>query len=58
MHGLPITLKDSYETAGLRTVCGRTDLRTACEPCWAESSTSGSSTGYWTSAGTPTRSIT
>lgn len=25
LHGLPITLKDSYETA-LRTVCGRTDL--------------------------------
>ncbi|WP_406390653.1 amidase family protein [Streptomyces sp. NBC_00882] len=27
LHGLPITLKDSYETAGLRTVCGRTDLK-------------------------------
>ncbi|MFF0079318.1 amidase [Streptomyces canus] len=27
LHGLPITLKDSYETAGLRTVCGRPHLR-------------------------------
>ncbi|MFD0440325.1 amidase [Streptomyces chartreusis] len=27
LHGLPITLKDSYETAGLRTVCGRPDLK-------------------------------
>ncbi|MEV5493566.1 amidase family protein [Streptomyces bobili] len=27
LHGLPITLKDSYETAGLRTVCGRTHLK-------------------------------
>lgn len=27
LHGLPITPKDSYETAGLRTVCGRTDLK-------------------------------
>ena len=26
LHGLPITIKDSYETAGLRTVCGRRDL--------------------------------
>jgi amidase len=26
LHGLPITIKDSYETAGLRTVCGRPDL--------------------------------
>ena len=22
LHGLPITIKDSYETAGMRTVCG------------------------------------
>ena len=22
LHGLPITVKDSYETAGMRTVCG------------------------------------
>jgi amidase len=27
LHGLPITLKDSYETAGLRTVCGRAHLK-------------------------------
>ncbi|MEU6196574.1 amidase [Streptomyces sp. NPDC047061] len=27
LHGLPITLKDSYETAGLRTACGRPDLK-------------------------------
>ncbi len=27
LHGLPITVKDSYETAGLRTVCGRPDLK-------------------------------
>lgn len=27
LHGLPITLKDSYETAGLRTSCGRPDLK-------------------------------
>jgi amidase len=26
LHGLPITIKDSYETAGLRTACGRPDL--------------------------------
>ncbi len=26
LHGLPITIKDSYETAGMRTVCGRPDL--------------------------------
>ncbi|OZE22866.1 amidase [Rhodococcus sp. 05-2254-6] len=26
LHGLPITIKDSYETAGMRTSCGRTDL--------------------------------
>src|SRR5688500_5639377 len=26
LHGLPITLKDSFETAGMRTVCGRPDL--------------------------------
>jgi amidase len=26
LHGLPITVKDSYETAGMRTVCGRRDL--------------------------------
>src|SRR5947209_1770614 len=26
LHGLPITVKDSYETAGMRTVCGRPDL--------------------------------
>jgi amidase len=26
LHGLPITVKDSYETAGMRTVCGRLDL--------------------------------
>jgi amidase len=26
LHGLPITVKDSYETAGIRTVCGRPDL--------------------------------
>jgi hypothetical protein len=26
VHGLPITVKDSYETAGIRTVCGRPDL--------------------------------
>ncbi len=27
LHGLPITVKDSFETAGMRTVCGRTDLK-------------------------------
>ncbi len=27
LHGLPITVKDSYETAGMRTSCGREDLR-------------------------------
>jgi amidase len=27
LHGLPITLKDSFETAGMRSVCGRMDLR-------------------------------
>lgn len=27
LHGLPITVKDSYETAGMRTVCGRRDLK-------------------------------
>src|SRR6476619_4819712 len=26
LHGLPITVKDCYETAGMRTVCGRPDL--------------------------------
>ena len=26
LHGLPITAKDSYETAGMRTSCGRKDL--------------------------------
>src|SRR5437764_2522564 len=26
LHGVPITVKDSYETAGMRTVCGRPDL--------------------------------
>lgn len=26
LHGLPITLKDSYETAGMRSTCGRADL--------------------------------
>jgi amidase len=26
LGGLPITVKDSYETAGMRTVCGRKDL--------------------------------
>ena len=26
LHGLPITVKDSYETAGMRTACGRPDL--------------------------------
>jgi amidase len=26
LHGLPITVKDSFETAGMRTVCGRPDL--------------------------------
>src|SRR4029079_8073869 len=26
LHGLPITVKDSYETAGMRSVCGRHDL--------------------------------
>lgn len=26
LHGLPITVKDSYETAGMHTVCGRPDL--------------------------------
>lgn len=26
LHGLPITIKDSYETTGLRSVCGRPDL--------------------------------
>ncbi|QHE72410.1 amidase family protein [Rhodococcus sp. WAY2] len=26
LHGLPITLKDSFETQGMRTVCGRRDL--------------------------------
>ncbi|KXX60229.1 amidase [Rhodococcus sp. LB1] len=26
LHGLPITLKDSFETQGMRTVCGRPDL--------------------------------
>lgn len=27
LHGLPITVKDSFETAGMRTVCGRADLK-------------------------------
>jgi amidase len=27
LHGLPITMKDSFETAGMRTVCGRPDLK-------------------------------
>lgn len=27
LYGLPITVKDSYETDGMRTVCGRRDLR-------------------------------
>ena len=27
LHGLPITVKDSYETAGMRTVCGPTAER-------------------------------
>ncbi|MFJ9713257.1 amidase [Streptomyces sp. NPDC101234] len=27
LHGVPITVKDSFETAGMRTVCGRTDLQ-------------------------------
>nr|WP_319345916.1 amidase family protein [Streptomyces sp. NY05-11A] len=27
LHGLPITLKASYKTAGLRTACGRPDLK-------------------------------
>jgi amidase len=27
LHGVPITVKDSFETAGMRTVCGRTDLK-------------------------------
>ncbi|MCX5319955.1 amidase [Streptomyces sp. NBC_00120] len=27
LHGVPITVKDSFETAGMRTVCGRRDLR-------------------------------
>lgn len=26
LHGLPITVKDSYETAGMRSACGRRDL--------------------------------
>ncbi|MFF7889640.1 amidase family protein [Streptomyces sp. NPDC020794] len=26
LHGVPSTVKDSFETAGMRTVCGRTDL--------------------------------
>jgi amidase len=26
LHGLPITVKDSYETSGMRTTCGRRDL--------------------------------
>ncbi|WP_327097667.1 amidase [Nocardia vinacea] len=26
LHGLPITAKDSYETAGMRSACGRRDL--------------------------------
>ncbi|KAA1397796.1 amidase [Aeromicrobium ginsengisoli] len=26
LHGLPITTKDSYETKGMRSSCGRTDL--------------------------------
>lgn len=26
LHGLPITIKDSFETAGMRTTCGRRDL--------------------------------
>nr|WSZ19869.1 amidase family protein [Streptomyces canus] len=30
LHGLPITLKDSYETAGLRTVCVGPISRTTC----------------------------
>jgi amidase len=27
LHGLPITAKDSYETAGMRSACGRRDLK-------------------------------
>lgn len=36
LHGLPITVRDGYETAGMRTVCGRRDLAdyvpTVCTP--------------------------
>lgn len=27
LHGVPITVKDSFETAGMCIVCGRTDLK-------------------------------
>lgn len=27
LHGIPITVKDSFETAGMRTTCGREDLK-------------------------------
>src|SRR5262245_37266034 len=26
LHGLPVTIKDSFETAGLRTTCGASEL--------------------------------